>query len=197
MDNKVIQNDNDGTMHIGNIKTSPRVIGIIVGVILLPALLIGVYVMQTFNSRAAAGCPAENVKAERISNSSGSVSFTTNCSVKAQIYCAVGEDGVQFLCGEDEIESVNHNITTSTDITLSSDVAYYVYIDTGLEDRTPAFIPASADDKTVGIDFNSFNTETLGLEEGDEEFNVTFDLNQDGVVNMHDRAEFYDEFQSN
>lgn len=193
MDNKVIQSNENRPFQLDQIKSSPRMIGLIVGIVFLPLLLIGVYVVQTFGSRASSGCPAENIKAERISNSTGRVSFTTNCSIKAQVFCAVGEDGVQFLCGEDEIESVNHNITTSSDITLSSDVAYYIYIDTGLDDRAPSFIPANADDPTVGIDFNSFNIDTLGFEEGEEGFDVTFDLNQDGVVNMHDRAEFYEE----
>jgi hypothetical protein len=175
-------------------RSNPRLGFIIIMALMLPIAIIGVYLVQSRGSRASAGCAPENIHTERTSQSSAHITFDTTCSVAAKAYCAVGRDGAQFLCGEDEVAATKHVINTSK-VTLSSDTAYFVFIDTQLESRTLSYIQANPVDSTVGLDFNSFNEETVGLTNDEAGYDVSLDINQDGVVNGMDRSEFYPEYK--
>lgn len=172
---------------------TPRTAMALVLFILLPVLLGGVYVVQRLSSRASEVCPAYDVTTQRLSETTAQVSFSTDCPVKSQIFCAVGKNGVQFFCGEDQDATINHIVMTSDDVTLSTGIGYYVSIDTGVEQRALSYIPADPIDPTFGLDANLYNETIVGVDENDAQYDPAFDINQDGFINMHDKAEFYDE----
>lgn len=181
--NKLIQNGN---------KITPRIAIALALFVLLPVLLGGVYVVQRLSSRASEVCPAYDVTTQRLSENTGQVSFSTNCPVKAQIFCAVGKDGVQFFCGEDQEATMNHIIMTSDDVTLSTGIGYYVFINTGFEEKEMSYISADPTDPTFGLDANLYNDVVVGVDETEAQFDPALDLNHDGFINMQDKAEFYD-----
>lgn len=163
---------------------------IITGVVVLPLIIGAVYLQRTARSEASASCPPDNIHTERVSPSAARVQFDTECLVKAKVFCAIGRDGIQFLCGEDDVETTTHIINTS-EVTLSSNTPYYVFIDTQLEKKSLAYIQASPSDPTVGLDFNLYNEDTMGLKSDSPEYDVRLDLNQDGIINGMDQSEFY------
>ena len=175
------------------ISEDPKTVIVVLLAILLPILIGGVYFTQTRNSEASAACAPKDIRTERTSNSAGRVIFNTECAVKARLMCAIGRDGVQFACGEDEIATTTHVIDTSS-VTLNSDTPYFVFIDTQLEEKTLAYIQASPVDRTVGLNFDAYTEDTVGFAAEEEGFDVSQDINQDGVVNMMDVSEFYPEF---
>lgn len=176
-----------------DLKSDPKSLIVVLLAILLPIIIAGVYFTQTRNSEASASCPPKDIRTERSNNSSGRVIFNTECVVKAKIMCAVARDGVQFACGEDEVATTTHVIDTSS-VTLNSDTPYFVFIDTQLEDTTLAYIQGSPVDKTVGLSFEAYDEETVSYSQEDSEYDISQDINQDGVVNMMDLGEFYPEF---
>lgn len=173
---------------------SSKGIAIIVAGLLLPLIMVGVYVVQSRNSRASGSCAPENIHSERASQSLARISFDTTCTVKASVYCSVGREGVQFLCGQDQTETTKHLIETS-EVTLSSDTPYFIYIDTGLESRTLGYIQANPVDSTVGLDFEDFDENVTGLTSDEKGYDISLDINQDGIVNGMDRSEFYPEYK--
>ncbi len=177
---------------IQNLKKNPRASAGVILALMLPLLLGSVYVVQQLRPRATESCPPTNVRTERVSASTGRVIFNTSCAVQAQIYCSIGRTGIEFFCGEDVSASSTHVIET-TDVTLNTNTGYYVFIDTELEQRTPAYIPASPDDITFGLDPLQFTTDALGVTADEPNFDPALDLNNDGVVNIFDRAYFYEE----
>lgn len=173
-------------------KISSRGAKIVLSLLMLPVLVGGVYVAQQYFTSASESCPPTNIQTERTSNTSAVVSFSTTCETKAEIYCSVGEDGVQFFCGEDANPTMNHIINTQ-DVTLNTDVPYYVYIETGMENRAQGYVSASPTDVTFGLDFSVYDDETIiGITSEDPAYDPAYDINQDGMINMLDRAEFYE-----
>ena len=160
--------------------------------VLIPVVFAGMYAVQVLRPQASASCPATDIKVKRVSERGASLSFKTTCSVKAKIYCAAGRAGVQFFCGEDTVETLNHIITTD-DVTLSSNVGYYVFIDTGIAKRALGFIPASVSNPTYGLNNASFNEQTMGSTKDDPTYDPALDINQDGVINVLDKVEFYED----
>ncbi len=160
--------------------------------VLIPVIFGGMYAVQKIRPSASASCPPTDLKVRRVSERAASISFTTSCSVKAEVYCAAGRSGVQFFCGEDGVETLNHIISTD-EVTLSSNVGYYVFIDTGLSTRTLGFIPASTHSPTYGLSNESFNEQTMGSTRDDVTYDPALDINQDGVINVLDKLEFYED----
>lgn len=159
-------------------------------VILVPVIFGGMYAINNVRPLAQASCAATDIHVTRVSERAGSISFSTACAVKAEVYCAAGRTGVQFLCGEDTVETVNHIIATD-DITLSSNVGYYVFIDTGAPKRALGFIPASTSSTIYGLSNESFNEQTMGSTREDEVYDPALDINQDGAITLLDKLEFY------
>ena len=177
---------------VQNLTHSPRAIGIVVLTVMLPLVVLGAFIVQSRRSQATGACAPEDIKTTRTSQSAGQISFRTPCAVKTQLYCSTGRDGVQFLCGEDVTEATSHLLQT-TDVTLNSGIGYYVFIDSGLENRSVAYIQADPVDATLGRNINSFNDEAMGTVVGEPEYDVALDINQDGMINGMDRTEFYTE----
>lgn len=171
-------------------EKSIMVVGVLL--ILIPVVFAGMYAINTIRPQAQASCSAADIHVSRVSERAASVSFSTSCSVKAEVYCAAGRTGVQFLCGEDTVETLNHIITTD-DVTLSSNVGYYIFIDTGAAKRALGFIPASTSSPTYGLNYESYNEQTMGSTREDTVFDPALDINQDGVINVMDKLEFYDD----
>lgn len=177
-----------------NQKGSSTGLLILLGALLIPVLVAAAYVLQTRETSAASSCPPENIRTERASQSLARISFDTTCTTKATVYCAIGRDGVQFSCGQDTVASTNHVIETSG-VTLSSDTPYFIFIDTGLDKRTLGYIQANPIDATVGIDFEAFDDNASGVTSREDGYDVSLDINQDGIVNGMDRSEFYPEYK--
>lgn len=158
--------------------------------IFVPVIFAGMYAFNSIHPQAQASCSPTDIHVTRASERAASISFSTTCSVKAEVYCAAGRTGVQFLCGEDSVETLHHIISTD-DVTLSSNVGYYVFIDTGAAKRTLGFIPASTSSSTYGLNYESFNEQTMGSTREDSVFDPALDINQDGVISLMDKLEFY------
>lgn len=169
-----------------------KVVFILICALVLPLLIVAVYMRRTARSEASASCAPGNITTERVSNSAARIQFDTPCAVKAKVFCAVGREGVEFLCGEDAEATMTHIINTS-EVTLNSETPYFVLVDTQMEKKSLSYIQASPTDPTVGRDINLYNEETVGKDSTSADFNVELDINHDGVVNQVDRAFFYPE----
>ena len=165
---------------------------LVILLVLIPVIFAGMYAVQKIRPSASASCPPTDLKVRRVSERAASITFTTGCTVKAEVYCAAGRAGVQFFCGEDTVETLNHIISTE-EVTLSSNVGYYVFVDTGTATRALGYIPASTDSPTYGLSNESFNEQTMGSTKDDSTYDPSLDINQDGVINVMDKLEFYDD----
>ena len=170
--------------------TQKQLIYIVGAVIVLPLLIWGIYAVNVWRSQADTGCPATNVRSQRVSVSAGTVTFDTACEVKAEMQCSAGRGGVQFLCGPDETPTTHHVLSTSG-VTLSSNVGYYTFIQTGVAERALGYIPASPTNPTYGLQFDDVDETTLGTSAGEPGFDPALDINQDGVISVLDKVEFY------
>jgi len=158
--------------------------------VMLPLVVVGAFVMQSRRSRATGACAPEDIQTVRVSQSAGQISFRTPCAVATQIYCSTGREGIQFLCGEDATEATSHVIQTS-DVTLNSGIGYFIFIDSGIEKRSIGYIQADPVDATIGRNINSFTDDVMGSSVGDADYDVSLDINQDGMINGMDRTEFF------
>ncbi|OGK38047.1 hypothetical protein A3I56_00180 [Candidatus Roizmanbacteria bacterium RIFCSPLOWO2_02_FULL_43_10] len=171
-------------------KNKIRISFVLMLLLILPIFLGAIYMVQKSSSQANASCPALNIKVQRTSNSTARIAFDTSCSVKAKVNCAIARGGIKFFCAEDSLATQNHILTTE-EVTLSTNTGYYIFIDTGTSTPVLGHIPASPVDSTYGLSFNAFDEKTMGTSSEDENYDPALDINQDGVINIIDKMEFY------
>ena len=171
---------------------SERRLILIVGILILLPLVIGsVFFVNKREPQAASSAPT-NIKTTRISTVAGEVCFDTDLPVEAALRCSIGITGVKIFCGKDATPQMSRCLKTSDfDVTLNSGTGYYVFINTGREQESLAYIPASPDDPKFSLDAESYTEEALWICRGESGFDPALDINQDGCVNLADMDEFY------
>ena len=176
-------------MRIGNqLKNMKNTLLLFFAGVLLALLAVGGYMAATtyFASADEESIP-ENIIIERVSPTTGQISFSTAKPVIASIDCAASVDGPFSLCGAETQVTDTHEIRTS--IILEPDADYYFFIT--IRNTTydnlgkPFVIPA---DTKPSVD--SFPAKLFGTCTQDPDFDEAFDINKDGCIRQNDRMLF-------
>jgi hypothetical protein len=170
-----------------------RLLPILILVVLLPAIVASVYFINKRQSRAAVATPT-NIQTKRLTTVVGQVCFDTDIEIESSIDCSIGLQGTKFFCGKDDAPKTHRCFKTDDfNINLNPGTGYYVFINTGREQPSLAYIPASPDDPKFSLQLESYEEDHLWLCRGEQGFDPALDINQDGCVNLSDMAEFYTE----
>ncbi|KXK11198.1 MAG: hypothetical protein UZ22_OP11002000402 [Microgenomates bacterium OLB23] len=169
----------------------PSTLLILFSALLLPLVLGGIYYTTQIRSKASGSAEILDAKAVRISNVAAEISFRTSIAVQTTLQCALSRTGVRFFAGEDADATTQHLINTQQfNVTLNTNTPYYCYIYSGDQKPTEIFVPASPLSKTFGIDGSAFSNDVYGACKGDEDYDPSLDINQDGCVLLNDLNEF-------
>lgn len=169
----------------------PTTLFLLVSFLLLPLIIGGIYLTTQLRSKASGSAEILDAKAVRISNVAAEVSYRTSTAVSTSLQCALSRTGVRFFAGEDAEPTIQHLINTQDfNVTLNTNTAYYCYIYSGDQEPVEIFVPASPLSRTFGIDGSAYSNDVYGACKGDEDYNPSLDINQDGCVLLNDLNEF-------
>jgi hypothetical protein len=155
----------------------------IAGVTLALLAIGGYFVAQSYFVSADGDAIPENINIERVSPTSGIITFTTAKPVIASIECAVSSEGPFSLCGAETQSTTNHEIKTS--IILNPEAEYYFFIkikNTTYDNLGNPFTLAIKESKKA----EEFPKNLLGVCKEDAGYDVSFDINKDGCIRQND-----------
>lgn len=165
---------------------SKTVIIFIVGVVLALLTVGGYLASRTFLASADPSFEPQNVVIERLSPTTGQVTFTTMKPAIAQIECSDTADGTFDICGAEEIATTDHQVKTS--VILDPERAYYFYITIGNTrydnlGQPLVFEKPEENEKSA----SEFPVQLLGTCSDDLTYVAEYDVNKDGCIRLNDR----------
>jgi len=168
---------------------SKTVIIFIVGVFLALLTVGGYLASQTFFASADPSLEPQNVVVERLSPTTGQVTFTTVKPATASIECAATADGPFDICGAEDTAITDHQLKTS--VILDPDSSYYFYITIGntrYDNLGQPLVFERAEEKKPSAD--EFPTQLMGTCNDDLMYVAEYDVNKDGCIRFNDRDLF-------